>query len=95
MKTVTIAILIIFSFLINVNLYAQTIKIHYYVGCDCISTIKGREIRGGCQTNENMEYVYKKNGKYFSSKKLKRKKEIWENLDGKFGKNLAPDSLSF
>lgn len=88
-----IIILSIFCLSPKDQAFSQNIKIWYHVGSDCNPEINGEIIRGGCVTNERMEYRPKKGGKYIISSKLKIEKDIREYKNGEFGKNLVEDSL--
>lgn len=93
MKTKLIIVLLIFCFSENGKTYSQNIKISYHLGYDCSTEINGKVVRGGCVTNERLEYTPKKGGKYFESNKLELERKVRQYENGGFGKNLEADSL--
>ena len=92
MKIKLIIVILIFCLLTKGKAYSQSIKISYHVGYDCSPEINGETMRGGCVTNEEMEYSLKKGGKYFESNKLELKREVRQYENGEFGKNIEADS---
>ena len=73
---------------------SQTIEIHYHLGYDCGTEINGKKIRGGCVTNERIEYTLNKTGDFYEANHLKINKDVREYSNGKFGENLEKDSLT-
>jgi hypothetical protein len=94
MKLKGIIIISILSFILKNQTYSQTIEIHYHLGYDCSKKINGKEVNGGCVTNEKMKYSLKENGKHFESNILEIQRDIRQYENGNFGKNLEKDSLT-
>ena len=94
MKLKIILIISILSFFVKNKVHSQTIEIRYHLGYSCGKEVNGKKIRGGCVTNERMNYSFIESKKYFKSKELKVQREFRQYKNGEFGENLEKDSLT-
>jgi len=94
MEIILSKLLISFFITIPIISSSQTIEVHYHLGYDCGTEINGKEIRGGCVTNEQIKYTLNKTENYYEANHLKINKNIREYSNGKFGENLEKDSLT-
>ena len=76
MEIILSKLLISFFITIPIISSSQTIEVHYHLGYDCGTEINGKEIRGGCVTNEQIKYTLNKTENYYEANHLKINKNI-------------------
>jgi protein involved in ribonucleotide reduction len=83
---------LIFCFFSKDNACSQVIKINYHLGYDSSTEINGKVVKGGCLSNDQMEYTPKKGGKYIESGELKITKTLNPYENGSFSEKIEIDS---